>query len=144
MVKSLPQPRRNQGEHEDYTEVFLSHAYLYVFADKYDIQPLKILALEELHATLNTFTLYPQRVKDIVALLHYVYANAPEQKNTTEDLRTLMKQHVESEIDTILKDDGLEDYLMGSERGILGDIFKIVSFRLARANPSSSIFAQAR
>ena len=143
MVKSLPQPRQIQGEHEDYTEVFLGHAYLYVFADKYDIQPLKILALEELHATLAKFTLYPQRVKDVITLLRYVYSNAPEQKNATEDMRTLMKEYVECELDTILKDDGLAGYLMGTEGAILGDIFKIVRKRLARANLSSSIFAPA-
>ena len=136
-VKSLPQPRRNQGEHEDYTEVFLCHVYLYVFADKYDIQPLKILALEELHATLNVFTLYSERVKDVVTLLQYVYANAPEQANETEDLRTLMRQYVECEIDTFLEDDGLGDRLVGCEGAILGDIFKIMRKRLATAYPVS-------
>lgn len=140
-LKSLSQPRQNWDAHDDYSEVFLCHVYLYVFADKYDIQPLKILALEELHATLVKYTLYPERVQDIVRLLHYVYANAPEQANKTEDLRTMMKQYVECEIDTMLKDDGLGEHLMGTERAILGDIFKIVSKRLARANPFSSFLA---
>jgi hypothetical protein len=38
-VISLPPTRANRGSHEDYTKVFLSHARLYVFAEKYDIQP---------------------------------------------------------------------------------------------------------
>ena len=136
-MKSLPQPRRNKDEYEDYTEVFLCHAYLYVFADKYDIQLLKVLALEELHATLNIFTLYPERVKDVVTLLHYVYSNARQQANETEDLRILMNQYVEYEIDEILKDDCLGDRLVGTEGAILGDIFKILRKRLATAYPVS-------
>jgi hypothetical protein len=34
---SVPATRANRGNQEDYTEVFLSHAHLYVFAEKYDI-----------------------------------------------------------------------------------------------------------
>lgn len=74
-IISLPPARANRGANEDYTEVFLSHARLYVFADKYDIQPLKTLALEELHDKLATYTLYRGRTGDILALLRYVYAS---------------------------------------------------------------------
>lgn len=37
----IPRVRANMGRGEDYTEVFLGHARVYVFADKFDIQPLK-------------------------------------------------------------------------------------------------------
>lgn len=37
-LKTTP-PRSNEGPLEDYSEVFLSHARVYVFADKYDIEP---------------------------------------------------------------------------------------------------------
>ena len=57
------QPRPNKTANENYTEVFLCHARLYVFADKYDIQPLKVLTFEELHAVLAVFTLYQERTR---------------------------------------------------------------------------------
>lgn len=131
---NLPQPQPNQSEYEDYTEVFLCHAYLHVFADKYGIQSLKVLALEELHATLAAFTLHQQRTSDIVTLLHYVYSKAPRQSNEKEDLRTLVMQYVECEIDTFLKDDDLRDHLLGNEGAILGDFLKVVKKRLAQSN----------
>ena len=54
-----------------------------------------------------------------------------------EDLRTLMKQYVESEIDSLLEDDDLGDHLMGTEGAILGDFLKIVRKRLAHSNMAS-------
>lgn len=72
----IPPIRANQGPQEDFTEVFLSHARLHVFADMYDIRSLKILTFEALHDTLCHYTLHRDRTGDIVALLRYVYANS--------------------------------------------------------------------
>lgn len=58
----IPGDRSNKHPQEDYTEIFLSHARLYVFAEKYDIQPLKILSRQKLQHTLAIYTLYPERV----------------------------------------------------------------------------------
>ena len=66
---TLPPTRGNRGSSEDYTDVFLSHARLYVFAEMYDIQILKTLALEELHSTLANYTLYQSRTGDVIDLL---------------------------------------------------------------------------
>lgn len=75
---------------EDYTDVFLSHACLCVFAEKYDIQPLKKLSCQKLQYTLADFTLYLERVGDIAILLKYVYANTSETKDGNEDIRTML------------------------------------------------------
>ena len=77
-TNSSTPPKTNRDSTEDFTEVFLSHARVYVFAEKYDIQPLKALAIHQLHATLAIFTLYSERVGDIAALLRYSYANTAE------------------------------------------------------------------
>lgn len=66
-------PRANCAPSEDYTNVFLSHAHVYVFAEKFDIQLLKRLALKNLHQTLAKFTLWPECVGDIVALARFMY-----------------------------------------------------------------------
>lgn len=65
-------PLKNE-ECEDYSQVFLSHAQLYVIADKYDIPPLCHLTLHKIWATLKTFTLYPKRISDICSLIHYSF-----------------------------------------------------------------------
>lgn len=45
-----------------------------MFAEQYDIQPLKALAVHQLHGTLAAFTLYHNPIWDIVTLLRYSYA----------------------------------------------------------------------
>ncbi|KAG6997773.1 hypothetical protein G7Y79_00038g075320 [Physcia stellaris] len=129
-VKSLPQPRQNKDKSENYSEVFLCHAHLHVFAEKYDIQPLKVLAVEELHAALAVFTLHQERTGDILNLLRYIYKEAPVQTNKMEDLRTLMTQYVDSEVETLIKDENLGKYLMEVDGRLLEDFLKVIRRRL--------------
>lgn len=93
-------PVRNKSHNENYLPVFLGHARLYVFADKYDIQPLKMLALKKLHQTLAIFTPYAQRVGDIVGLVKFTYENTVD-RAVTEDLRDLVVGYVVSELEKI-------------------------------------------
>lgn len=65
---SISRPRPNLAPDEDYTDVFLSHAQLYFFAEKYDIQVLRMLALETLQNVLPIFTLHKERTGDIITL----------------------------------------------------------------------------
>ena len=50
------QPRKNRESCEDYTQVFLCHARLYVFADKYDIDPLRALSVHKLQLSRSDIT----------------------------------------------------------------------------------------
>lgn len=68
-------PLANTFASEDYTEVFLCHAKLYVLGDLYDIPALRQLSFHRLHATLKVFVLYPSRMKDIAALARYLLEN---------------------------------------------------------------------
>lgn len=129
--KDAPQPRQNSNKREDYSEVFLGHARLYVFADKYDIQTLKEFTIEELHATLAVYTLYQERTGDIVRLLRYVYANTAETKSGVEDLRTLLTQYMEVEIDTLIKDEDLQGLMIEDGGPLLADLMKVVRNKLA-------------
>lgn len=83
-------PRKNRESCEDYTDVFLCHARLYTFAEKYDIAPLKKLAVNRLHQTLSVFNLYKERVGDIVALMRYSYANTIHRSPSDDPLRSLL------------------------------------------------------
>ncbi|KAI1947732.1 hypothetical protein LOZ12_003654 [Ophidiomyces ophidiicola] len=89
-------PRRNMEPCEDYTEVFLCHARLYTFADKYDIPGLKDACLYKLHKTLVGFTLYKERRQDIVELVRYTYLNTRDMIEPMEKLRFLVIQYVAS------------------------------------------------
>ena len=123
-------PRHNQAPNEDYTEVFLSHARVYVFAEKYDIQSLKALALDELHGTLQNFDLHPERTGDIIALLRYIYANTGETVDGVEDMRTVLKHYVGFEMDTLMKDDDFGDLMIEDGGALLGDFLKMVEQRI--------------
>jgi hypothetical protein len=68
-------PRSNVDECEDYTRVFLCHALVYVFVDKYNIPGLRTLALYKQHRTLGVFCIYSGRVGDIVNLIQCSYDN---------------------------------------------------------------------
>ncbi len=127
---SIPGPRGNRTPEEDYTEVFLGHARMYVFAEKYDIQPLKTLALLKLHHTLSIFTLFPERVGDIMTLLKYVYANTAEAIDGTEDIRTMLAHYVGCEMETLTKDGEIKD-LMLDNGDMLGDFLKMFALRIS-------------
>lgn len=122
-------PRSNLRPQEDYTEVFLSHARLYVFAEKYDIQPLKKLCHQKLQHTLAIYTLYPERVGDITTLLKYVYANTAETMDGTEDIRSMLAHYVGTEMDTLIKYGEIKDLML--ENGeILGDFLKMFALNI--------------
>ena len=123
-----PGPRRNRDPHEDYTEVFLAHARLYVFAEKYDIQPLKKLCYQKLQRTLAIYTLYPERVGDITSLLKYVYANTAV--GGTECIRTMLAHYVGAEMDTLNKYGDIKD-LMWQNEDILGDFLMMFASKIS-------------
>lgn len=126
---TLPSTRGNLGPSENYTEVFLSHARLYVFADMYDIQVLKTLALEELHSTLSNYTLYRSRAEDIIALLRYGYANTSCEGNGA-DLRKLLTDYMGFEMSTLMKDTKFRDVTIEDGGELLGDFMKMVTIRI--------------
>ncbi|KAF2214377.1 hypothetical protein CERZMDRAFT_37425, partial [Cercospora zeae-maydis SCOH1-5] len=94
IAKQNDQVRPNKEACEDYTNVFLSHARMYVFADTYAIEPLRLLSLQKLHKTLSLFMLYPERGDDIGALLRYTYENTTEREGKLDDLRELVLRYV--------------------------------------------------
>ena len=109
--------------------MFLSHARLHVFAEKYDIQPLKVLAFENLQITLANFTLYNERTSDIIELLRYVYecvGTVPGMK----DLRDLMTEYMGYQMDTLMKDKNFKDLMIEDGGEMLGDFMEMVRKRI--------------
>lgn len=62
-------------EHHNYSNVLLSHAYLYILADYRMVDELKTLALFKLHKTLLTFKLDSKSLGDIIDLVNCAYAD---------------------------------------------------------------------
>ncbi|OCK90540.1 uncharacterized protein K441DRAFT_707608 [Cenococcum geophilum 1.58] len=135
ICSTLPQQRiinsceaiPNSHAKQDYTGVFLAHARLYVFADKYGIEPLESLSLHKLHATLKSFTLYRARVGDILKLVRYAYENGPGYKSNK--LRALVSEYIACEIDTI---GGTKRFFALMEEGglFVRDFWKLVQKNL--------------
>lgn len=113
-------PRANTDSSEDYTDVFISHARLYKFAEKYDIQSLKRLCLRNLHQTLTQFTLWPESVNDVVSLLRFSYENTVSSEHGLEPLRYMLRQYVAWEMNTLVDHIPFRD-LLEQNRDILDD-----------------------
>ena len=127
------QPRANTSPLEDYSPVFLSHVRVYVFADKYDICGLKMLALQQLHLTLGVFTLYPRRVQDIVQLIKYVWKVTGAELDKRSSIRELLRRYICVEFDVLISEDifrqclkdrelPMTDFLMIAETRVRGSV----------------------
>lgn len=107
------QPRKIREPCEDYTEVFLCHARLYVFAEKFDIGSLKTLSLHKLHRTLAEFTLYSDRTEDIANLLRYSYSNTPDRSESIDALRSLVIHYAVCVIEGLARSVEFQSFLEG-------------------------------
>lgn len=71
-------PPRNTHPQQSMAEILMSHARLYVFADRYDCLPLRKLVLNRLKLTLAAFMVFQERVGDFLSVVRYVYDNTPD------------------------------------------------------------------
>lgn len=128
-VADLCAVRQNTCASEDYTPVFLSHAHLYVFADKWGITDLKQLALFKLHQTLRSFTLYAARRPDIVELLRFAYDNTPDCVDDVDELRSLLMCYVGYELEGL---NCCEEFVALVVEGgdITRDVFRVMMKRI--------------
>jgi hypothetical protein len=127
----LPPPRGDPGPKKDYTEVFLSHARLYVFAEMYDIQVLKTLAYEELHHALCNYMFSKSGTGAIIALFRYVYANT-SCGGGGGDLRKLLTDYIGCQLMVLMRDTTFKDLMIEDGGELLGDFMKMVAIRIYR------------
>lgn len=129
-IRKGPPPRKNLNASQDYTDIFLCHAQLYVFAEKYDIQELKNLAFEELHAVLAIFDLHVDRAGDIRALFHYAYGNVQRSAAGEGTLLRMLKDYMGFEMDTLMLDESFRELLKENINDMLEDYMLQVMARL--------------
>lgn len=110
-------------------EVFLLHARLYVFAEKFEILRLKDLALQRLHEALLRSESVPEIVSDISSLIRYVYENTVEKTSHEEPLRVLICHYIRYQMDDMLEEPDFLQLAVESPE-FLQDFFKQVHRRL--------------
>jgi hypothetical protein len=105
ITKSRGKIRGNEFPEEDYTPVFLGHARLYVFAEKWGIDALKNLTLYKLHKTLTAFKIYKARRGDIAELVKFAYSNdnTPDLEDGVDELRALIVHYVTCKLESLIE-----------------------------------------
>lgn len=86
----VPSTQKVNGPQDDYADVFVSHAQMYVFADYHGISDLQGLSLRNLRHELVHFELYPEGVSDIVQLVDYCFNNTANKGGQADQLRKLV------------------------------------------------------
>jgi hypothetical protein len=120
----------NTSPREDFTPVFLAHARLYVFADKYGIESLKLLVLGKIQQTLVGFKCFGTRLDDVVESVRFSYCNDNTPDEGDDQLRALVLQFVtckqdkigESESFLALLEEGgplVRDFWLSIRKGLL-------------------------
>ncbi|KAG8531843.1 uncharacterized protein KY384_003479 [Bacidia gigantensis] len=99
-----PGPRVNTHPNEDFTQIFLAHAQVYIFATVKCIYKLEIYALSQLRAALASFKLYEERVGDVVTLLRYVYGHDGDQAASADTIKDCMQEYIGCELEVLIKD----------------------------------------
>ncbi|KAG6078060.1 hypothetical protein E4U16_001690 [Claviceps sp. LM84 group G4] len=70
----IDEPCFNTGNMDkDYSELFISHAKIFIFAQFYDVEALMRLSMRRLHRALCGFGLSRERIGDVLALIRYCY-----------------------------------------------------------------------
>ena len=116
----------NPNPEEDYSQVFLSHARLYVFAEMYDVELLRKTCLYKLHDVLMKFCLHDERVKDVARLLQYTYTHTPERKEQIDDLRFLVTRYVSMFVQHMIHDDTFQDVMDGESAAAMDLLRQLV------------------
>lgn len=108
-ILSLPSHLQLQNrEDEDYTEVFLSHAKLFVLANYHCISKLEMLTLHKLRNALVEFTLHRSRLGDIVPLIRYSYENIAGLNELPTDLRELVAVYAACKVEELWESTGFQ------------------------------------
>ncbi|KAI5925362.1 hypothetical protein F4810DRAFT_660166 [Camillea tinctor] len=102
------------GPPKTMSEVFLSHARVYVLADYYDIDRLKIRSLVKLHYSLANFELKSETLDYIVVLTEYCFKNTVDKGNEKDQLRELVLRYVAWKVDKLWKSNAFHELLDGS------------------------------
>jgi hypothetical protein len=101
-IKDLPavyMANTNVDPLEDHSGIFLTHAHVYRFSKRADWIFLNTLAFYNLAHALHDFTLFEERVTDIVGLLSFVF----EESEYMESLQHLLRNYAVWHVETLMQ-----------------------------------------
>ncbi|KAH8126068.1 hypothetical protein FP744_10005018 [Trichoderma asperellum] len=104
LPSQAPSPSLGSSSEYNYTDVFLSHARMYVFADYYGIDRLKSLALNKLCRALTPFNLQAESYGDIIPLVRYSFENTVDKGEQRDRLRWLVCLYTACKVEDLWKD----------------------------------------
>ena len=133
VVSSKFRPREYPEECEDNAGPFLCHARVYVFADRYDIAGLRILALDKLHQALCSFRVTGNQMAKVIDLTQFSYSNDNTRDNEAgqdiDSLRSMVVDFVVCVFETIVKDNSFLE-LMEEGGCFARDLIGLLSKRI--------------
>lgn len=101
-------PSSDNDQHEEYSHVFLCHAKLYKFSDRYDCPELRELSLQKLWLTLSRWTFHQERACDVVALVRYCYQHTVSSEKKRDALRVLVLNYATCYVRQLMKEPGFQ------------------------------------
>ncbi|KAG6078063.1 hypothetical protein E4U16_001687 [Claviceps sp. LM84 group G4] len=118
---------------KDYSELFISHARVCVFAQYYGVEALMDLSMQRLRAALCGFLLSRERIGDILALIRYCYEQ-PGPERLKKMVAMYSAAIVNSQVSDVVVED-FEDLL--KERGdFAADMAWFLACRVSASNNS--------
>jgi hypothetical protein len=120
----------------DYLPTFLSHAQLYVFADKYDVRDLQRLTARRLDEALALFEFQTPLATNFTSLLRYVYEHTPERDGKVDVLRTIVLNFTAKHIESLINSESF-DAMIEDGGALVRDIVRKTVSRLEIANAHS-------
>ena len=106
---SSPAPISNPSMEADYSQAFILHAKVFIFADCYNMECLAKVSLHKLHAILCGFRLSTERVPDIIALARFCY-----DKSAPEKLRDLVTSYFSCVVESTYEIASFQEFLRGN------------------------------
>lgn len=123
------EPPSNPDPYEDYARLFVCHARLYVFSNRYECDALRDLCLQKLRLTLSRFVLHQRRCPDITHLVRYSYHHTNAFKQGSDKLRSLVSDYVVCHIEKMCAEADFLDLLQECD-GLAKDLMVKITKRL--------------
>ncbi|KKY13300.1 hypothetical protein UCRPC4_g06980 [Phaeomoniella chlamydospora] len=126
---------RSKSTWTKWHSVFLSHARIYVFADKYDIPSLGDLSIQKLRESLVDFNPCSEQLESLYPLIRYTYDNTPDrgidvdQDGNIDALRDLVNTYLAFILEHVLGDPEMTE-LVVEKREFASDLLLKLSLRL--------------
>lgn len=122
-------PTLDDGPSENVSEILHLHASLYVLAEKWGIDKLKMLTLFKIHKTLSWLSLDAPKLEHIIHFIRYAYERTPDQETKMDGLRELICQYIAANAEFTSRDAGF--MALFEEGGPLArDLWKLVAPRV--------------